>query len=78
MTKRRLGRVAATAVIAALGGCAVGPNYRAAKPVEGAEASLVSASPAAATVAEPPDDWWELYHDEKLNKSIYSVGSSGP
>jgi NodT family efflux transporter outer membrane factor (OMF) lipoprotein len=70
MKKRRIGNAATTALLAALGGCAVGPNYRTAKPVEGAEAPLVSASPATATVAEPPDDWWQLYHDEKLNSLL--------
>ena len=51
----------------ALSSCAVGPNYRAPTPVSGAEAPLVSTTPAAETVAEPPDDWWRLYHDEMLD-----------
>ena len=51
----------------ALSGCAVGPNYRPPTPVTGAEAPLVSTTPAAETVAEPPDDWWQLYHDEMLD-----------
>jgi NodT family efflux transporter outer membrane factor (OMF) lipoprotein len=76
MKKRRIGEAAATALLAALGGCAVGPNYRTAKPVEGAEAPLVSASPAAATIAEPPDDWWQLYHDEKLNDLLREAFSA--
>jgi NodT family efflux transporter outer membrane factor (OMF) lipoprotein len=49
------------------GGCAVGPDYKAPTPVDGAQAPLVSTSPTAETVAEPPDDWWRLYHDEALD-----------
>ena len=55
------------AAILAAGGCAVGPDYKPPTPVAGAEAPLVSTSPTAETVAEPPDDWWRLYHDETLD-----------
>jgi outer membrane protein, multidrug efflux system len=55
------------AAILAGGGCAVGPDYKPPTPVAGAEAPLVSTSPTAETVAEPPDDWWRLYHDETLD-----------
>jgi NodT family efflux transporter outer membrane factor (OMF) lipoprotein len=65
--KRRFSSAVAATLLAVSGGCAVGPNYHTAKPVDGAEAPLVSASAAAETVAEPPDDWWQLYHDETLN-----------
>ncbi len=51
----------------ALSSCAVGPNYRPPTPVPGAVAPLVSTTPAAETVAEPPDDWWQLYHDNMLD-----------
>jgi multidrug efflux system outer membrane protein len=51
----------------AVGGCAVGPDYKAPTPVEGAQVPLVSTTPTAETVAEPPDDWWRLYHDDTLD-----------
>lgn len=55
------------AVALAASGCAVGPDYKAPRPVAGSETPLVSTTPAAETVAEPPDDWWRLYHDETLD-----------
>jgi NodT family efflux transporter outer membrane factor (OMF) lipoprotein len=54
-------------VLAGLGGCAVGPDYHPPKPVDGAEAPLISATPRAAAPGEPPDQWWELYHDKMLD-----------
>jgi NodT family efflux transporter outer membrane factor (OMF) lipoprotein len=63
-----MSRVLPTLILAAvLPGCAVGPDYHAPEPAEGAEAPLLSASAAIATTAEPPDRWWELYHDEMLD-----------
>jgi NodT family efflux transporter outer membrane factor (OMF) lipoprotein len=50
-----------------VGGCTLGPNYHPAAPAPGAEAPLVSVSAAAETAAEPPHDWWRLYHDPKLD-----------
>ncbi len=50
-----------------LAGCAVGPDYHPPKPVDGAESPLISTTPAAATPSEPPDEWWELYHDSMLD-----------
>lgn len=55
----------ALAVLAS--GCAVGPAYRAPVPPAGALAPLVSVNPAAETVAAPPDDWWRLYDDPRLD-----------
>jgi NodT family efflux transporter outer membrane factor (OMF) lipoprotein len=48
-------------------GCAVGPNYRPPSPPVGAVAPLVSVNPAQETVAAPPDDWWRLYEDPRLD-----------
>jgi NodT family efflux transporter outer membrane factor (OMF) lipoprotein len=53
-----------------VGGCTLGPNYHPAPPAPGAEAPLVSVSPSAETAAEPPDDWWRLYHDPTLDKLL--------
>ena len=56
------------AIVLALGGCAVGPNYNPPPKPTGAEAPLVSVNPAAESVAEPPDDWWRLYDDAELDR----------
>ena len=54
----------------AAGGCAVGPDYKPPKPVDGAQVPLVSTTPTAETVAEPPNDWWQLYHDDTLDRLL--------
>jgi NodT family efflux transporter outer membrane factor (OMF) lipoprotein len=59
-----------TALLVLVAGCAVGPNYHPAPPTPGAEGPLVSVTPAAETSAEPPDDWWRLYHDPTLDKLL--------
>lgn len=64
--KRRSWAIWFAATLAA-GGCAVGPDYKIPKPVDGAQVPLVSTTPTAETVAEPPDDWWRLYHDDTLD-----------
>ena len=51
-------------------GCALGPNYQPPAPPDGAEAPLISRRPAAETTAEPPDDWWRLYHDALLDRLL--------
>ena len=48
-------------------GCAVGPAYRPPPAPAGALAPLVSTRPAAETTAAPPDDWWRLYDDPRLD-----------
>jgi NodT family efflux transporter outer membrane factor (OMF) lipoprotein len=58
------------ALLFLMSGCAVGPNYQPAPPTPGADGPLVSISPAAETAAEPPDDWWRLYHDPTLDKLL--------
>jgi NodT family efflux transporter outer membrane factor (OMF) lipoprotein len=65
----RWSRVLAVAC-GALSACAVGPDYKPPTPVAGAEAPLVSTNPAVETVAEPPDDWWRLYHDAALDRLL--------
>lgn len=56
-----------TALLSGLMSCAVGPDYRPPKPIAGSEVPLLSTTPSAETVAEPPDAWWDLYHDKKLD-----------
>ena len=55
------------AALTAFSGCAVGPDYKAPKPMEGAETPLVSTTPAVEALTEPPNEWWQLYHDPKLD-----------
>jgi outer membrane protein, multidrug efflux system len=59
----------ATAV-AMLLGCTVGPHYTPPVPVDGAQAPLVSLLPTAETPAQPPDEWWQLYHDTMLDQLL--------
>jgi NodT family efflux transporter outer membrane factor (OMF) lipoprotein len=53
-----------------LSGCALGPNYQPPTPADGANAPLISRTPDAETTAEPPDDWWRLYHDALLDRLL--------
>jgi NodT family efflux transporter outer membrane factor (OMF) lipoprotein len=48
----------------------VGPNYHAPALPSGAEAPLVSLNPAAETPAAPPDAWWRLYDDARLDALV--------
>jgi len=67
-------RLRACAWLLALGallhGCKVGPNYHAPAPPAGADSPLVSLDASAETTAAPPDDWWQLYHDARLDAFI--------
>ena len=56
--------------LAALTGCRVGPNYHAPTPPSGAEAPLVSLDAATETPAPPPDAWWRLYNDRRLDALV--------
>jgi NodT family efflux transporter outer membrane factor (OMF) lipoprotein len=57
-------------IVAALAACQVGPNYHAPALPSGAEAPLVSLNPAAETPAAPPDAWWRLYDDARLDALV--------
>jgi NodT family efflux transporter outer membrane factor (OMF) lipoprotein len=59
--------VALSLVIASLAACRVGPNYRTPALPKGTEAPLVSLNTAAETPALPPDAWWHLYEDPRLD-----------
>jgi NodT family efflux transporter outer membrane factor (OMF) lipoprotein len=58
------------AMLTLLAGCAVGPSYRPPAIAAGAQAPLVSLSPAAETSAQPPDEWWQLYSDPLLDQLL--------
>jgi NodT family efflux transporter outer membrane factor (OMF) lipoprotein len=67
----RVGQIGPLVVMLAfLAGCAVGPPYRPPAIAAGAQAPLVSLSPAAETSAQPPDDWWRLYSDPMLDQLL--------
>jgi NodT family efflux transporter outer membrane factor (OMF) lipoprotein len=51
-------------------GCTVGPRYKPPVLVDGAQAPLVSLMPTAETTAQPPDEWWQLYHDALLDQLL--------
>ena len=60
-----------TAVAAlALGACRVGPNYHAPSLPPGAETPLVSVNPRLETETPPPDAWWRLYSDSRLDELV--------
>jgi NodT family efflux transporter outer membrane factor (OMF) lipoprotein len=65
--------VAAVAIAlsaAALGGCRVGPNYHAPELPAKAEMPLVSVDLSAETSEPPPDAWWRLYDDPRLDRLV--------
>lgn len=57
-------------MLSSLAACRVGPNYQRPLLPVGAEASLVSLNPVAETPALPPDAWWRLYEDSRLNALV--------
>ena len=68
-------RAAAIPVLAGLGAaclaaCHAGPNYRAPALPAGAEAPLVSLDAALETPVPPPDAWWRLYADPRLDEMV--------
>lgn len=63
----RLASLLASLLAGCIGGCTVGPDYKPAPRAEGSQAPLVSLTPTAETTAEPPDQWWHLYHDPTLD-----------
>ena len=57
-------------IVASLAACRVGPNYHAPALPKGAEAPLVSLNPEVETPAPPPDAWWRLYNDSRLDALV--------
>jgi outer membrane protein, multidrug efflux system len=64
------GAVIVACITACLVACRVGPNYHAAALPSGADAPLVSLNPAAETPTPPPDAWWRLYDDSRLDALV--------
>ncbi len=57
-------------VAASVAACRVGPNYRAPALPKDAEAPLISLNATAETTAAPPDAWWRLYNDPRLDELV--------
>jgi NodT family efflux transporter outer membrane factor (OMF) lipoprotein len=57
-------------VAASVAACRVGPNYHAPALPKNAEAPLVSLKESAETTAAPPDAWWRLYSDPRLDELV--------
>jgi multidrug efflux system outer membrane protein len=70
LSTTRVPRIGLAFAFAALLGCTVGPRYIAPAPLDGTQGPLVSLSPTAETVAQPPDEWWQLYHDAMLDQLL--------
>jgi NodT family efflux transporter outer membrane factor (OMF) lipoprotein len=68
VTRRRSTIVSLVLTLAA--GCRVGPDYRKPTLPIGAEGPLVSMNAQAESAAEPPDDWWKLYSDARLDQLL--------
>ncbi|MDB5447261.1 MAG: outer rane efflux protein [Phenylobacterium sp.] len=61
-------------VAAALGGCAVGPNYMAPQtPAPTAPGGAGFASDAPSTAQPPPAEWWRLYNVPALNGLVHDA-----
>ena len=67
---RRLLRAGAVCLLANLAACRVGPNYRPPMLPKGADAPLVSLDETLESSASPPDAWWRLYEDARLDAFI--------
>ena len=57
-------------IIALLAACRVGPNYHPPALPTGTDAPLVSLNQAAETPGPPPDAWWRLYADSRLDALV--------
>jgi len=65
-----------TVVMAGLAGCRVGPNYHAPALPAGAETPLTSLNTSAEITAPPPDAWWKLYDDSRLDALVQEALSA--
>lgn len=63
-------RAAALIALLSAAACRVGPNYHAPSLPSHAQAPLVSLNPSAETPDAPPDAWWRLYNDPRLDQLV--------
>jgi NodT family efflux transporter outer membrane factor (OMF) lipoprotein len=54
----------------ALAACRAGPDYHAPPLPTGAETPLLSVNPKLETATPPPDAWWRLYSDSRLDELL--------
>jgi NodT family efflux transporter outer membrane factor (OMF) lipoprotein len=67
---KRAHPIAGAVLATVLAGCVVGPNYSPPAPPAGAAAPLTSVNATVETTAEPPDAWWRLYDDARLDALV--------
>jgi NodT family efflux transporter outer membrane factor (OMF) lipoprotein len=60
----------AAIIVAPLAACRVGPSYHAPALPAGSEAPLTSLNTSAETATPPPDAWWRLYDDSRLDALV--------
>ncbi|HET9390371.1 MAG TPA: efflux transporter outer membrane subunit [Steroidobacteraceae bacterium] len=70
---RPSGLLVAGAAIACLAGCHAGPDYRPPAVPPGAEAPWVSLDSSLETSAAPPQAWWRLYDDTRLDGLVHEA-----
>jgi len=58
------------AALMLLAGCVVGPNYEPPAPPVGAGAPFVSMNSTLETPTAPPNAWWRLYSDPRLDRLV--------
>ena len=72
--RRLVARMIAPIAACALAGCAVGPDYalpdEAMVRSETANGAFVESANSGLTPKPPPDDWWRLYRDPRLDRLI--------
>jgi NodT family efflux transporter outer membrane factor (OMF) lipoprotein len=70
MMRARRAAAGAALIATSLTACRVGPNYHAPVLPQGAEAPLVSVNATVETPVPPPDAWWRLYSDARLDQLV--------
>ena len=75
---RRFARTGASLALLLCAGCIVGPKYRAPTPPAGAAAPLQSVNSAVESAAQPPDAWWRLYRDPRLDQLVQEAFAANP
>jgi NodT family efflux transporter outer membrane factor (OMF) lipoprotein len=73
--------LAAAALLSALSGCTVGPDYHGAPPVakDALSSTAFVRTPAAGTMAMPaPNQWWLAFNDPQLNDLIAAALAHSP
>jgi NodT family efflux transporter outer membrane factor (OMF) lipoprotein len=64
---------AAAAAAVALAGCAVGPRYAPPTPPAPATPQFAASTPAVASGAQPPANWWQLYQTPALDGLVQAA-----